>query len=231
MNSTVQSKGKAVQSRWSDLPVPDLCVQPRVEQSGSYDNGESHSNSLATWCAPCSQMLLISVDVLFLWLLLWGKSIASQPATTQITISSCGDDETISILFQFWKYATLLMIHPPGSCHGGFDGFCTWLLWITRTSLCVFLSTPKVESTIPPNKLVVKLKDLWATVYQCKHINLGLKYLIKLPLAKIKKAELCQHNKVLWLVNQCFPMSCCQSQGNFRWIHKGAVKEWQKSRT
>lgn len=108
--------------------VKVICTQLQVEPSRCYDNRASHS--CATWCAPSSQMFLISVELLFLWLSLWGKSITSQPATTQIGIYSCGDDKTISLLFHFWKYTTTLL-----SCHSKLTHDCGEL----HTSRCTHL--------------------------------------------------------------------------------------------
>ena len=82
----------------------------------------------------CSRFLWIKY---FFWLSLWGKSITSQPATKQISTSSCGDYKTISLLFQFRKNTTTLlcMLNTPESCHSALNGLRTWL--------CVELHTPR----------------------------------------------------------------------------------------
>lgn len=105
-----QETGKAVQSRVKVIWA-HLCTQLQVEPKGCYDYGASHSSCCATWWAPIFKCFQFLCNYYFCAFPLRGQSITIQPATTQISISSCGDDKTISLLFQFSKYSNRIIAY------------------------------------------------------------------------------------------------------------------------
>lgn len=156
-------------SKWSEPPLPSVRSH-RWNRKGCYDNGTSRSGCCATRCAPIFKCFQFLCNYYICGFPLRGQSIAIQPATTQISISSCGDDKTISLLFQFSNYSNTglsPMLHPPESrvfrVYAHDDASWSWLwaiviflhkhrkqinMWLRRTQWNLYMQWKRQQNFI-----------------------------------------------------------------------------------